>query len=131
MLLSCMFVTSAIFFFFFQQYFFFSKAEAQTLELETRGRRSVTSMSAAELPRPGSRVRLKGLTKPEYNGLEGTVKDSQRAAAEGRLCVVLDGNAVPSVAKSACLPWLGEKSPAVELMGLMVSIFFAPVVPGR
>ena len=53
-------------------------------------------MSALELPRPGSRVRLKGLTtKREYNGLEGTVKESQRVSAEGRLCVALDGNAAP------------------------------------
>lgn len=57
---------------------------------------SVASMSALELPRPGSRVRLKGLTtKREYNGLEGTVKESQRVSAEGRLCVALDGNAAP------------------------------------
>ena len=54
-----------------------------------------------------------------------------RAGAGAYLCVVLGGNAVPSVAKSASLPWLGEKSPAVELMGLMLGIFFAPVVPGR
>jgi hypothetical protein len=44
--------------------------------------------------RPGTRVRLKGLTKQEYNDREGTVRDSQRATAEGRLCIVLDGDAV-------------------------------------
>jgi len=52
-----------------------------------------------------------------------------RAGAGAYLCVVLGGNAVPSVAKSASLPWLGEKKPEVELMGL--SFFFAPTVPGR
>ena len=67
----------------------------------------------SELPRPGSRVRLKGLTKPEYNDLEGTVKESQRAAAEGRLCIVLDGDALPSCP------------------GLTLSVIFAPAAPGR
>ena len=44
-----------------------------------------------EMARPGDRVRLQGLSREEYNSKEGVVKVSERAAAEGRLCIVLDG----------------------------------------
>ena len=87
---------------------------------------TVAAMSALE----GCRVRLKGLTKSEYNGLEGTVKESQRAAAEGRLCVALDGNAIPSVAQSASLPWLGEKEPSGRADGLGAGLLLRPCSAG-
>ena len=46
-----------------------------------------------DMPVAGSKVRLKGLEKSEkFNDMVGTVTISLRAAAEGRLCVVLDGN---------------------------------------
>ena len=49
-----------------------------------------------DMPVAGSKVRLKGLKGLEksekFNDMVGTVKISLRAAAEGRLCVVLDGN---------------------------------------
>jgi len=46
-----------------------------------------------DLPAVGSKVRLKGLEKSEkFNDMVGTVKLSLRAAAEGRVCIVLDGN---------------------------------------
>ena len=41
---------------------------------------------------PGSKVRVNGLAKAaQFNGLEGTVRHSEEAAAAGRLCVALDG----------------------------------------
>ena len=43
-----------------------------------------------EMARSGDRVRLQGLSREEYNSKEGVVKVSERAAAEGRLCIVLD-----------------------------------------
>ena len=48
-------------------------------------------LTGGEMARPGDRVRLQGLSREEYNSKEGVVKVSERAAAEGRLCIVLDG----------------------------------------